>query len=485
LVGFEHPFVLILLPFVLGWIYWAYARRRPPVAPAAGVWLLEGSRVRGRALRRVDLRLLALLLAGALMLLALAAPSLRDRRPEQLVVVLDASASMAASPDGGPSRFDRARERAADLLYGIGEGVLVRAGLEPAVFGPAEGTELQSRLADLLPGDAAADLRAAARAGLQRLPGAPVLVVGDTPPPPGLRAGFLDVAGREANVGLTTLRPDFAVVFNAGPQRWRGSLSSGGAAYTLDLLPERFAVVRFDDAQGRRVAALAPGDALALDQTAYLAQHAPQVILPDPDPALRRALAALDVRFTSGRGVAVVRRGLPPREPYGRPAVHFAPEAAAPPKPVFDVDPLHPFTRGVELVGYRLPAPPSPVGDGWRVLASQADGRGVIYARGGELYLPPLASLQDLPALIVLLYNWSRPLVRSYEPLGQDGRLAPGFAGGRAYSLLNYDETRLPRPQGDRLEPLTSRRSLAAWLALAAATLLALQAPRPARRTVG
>lgn len=485
MVGFGHPYLLFLLPFVLGWIYWTYARRRPPVVPAAGVWLLEASRVRGRALRRVDLRLLALLAAGLFVTLALADPVARWGKPERLVVVIDASASMAATPPGGPSRFDRARERAFALLGGVREGVLVRAGLEPAVYGPAGGAELQRRLAKLRPGDAAADLRAAARAGLRRLPGAPLIVVGDTPPPPDLRAGFFDVAGREPNVGITALGSDFAAVFNAGPRPWRGSLTSEGEVHALELPPERFAVVRFDDAQGRRVAALAPDDALALDQAAYLARRAPQVRLADPAPALRRALAALGVRSTGERNAPVVRIGMPPPEPLEQAAVHFAPEAAAPPEPVFDVDPLHPFARGVELVGYRLPAPPAPPGEGWRVIASFADGRGAIYARGSELYLPPLASLQDLPALVVLLYNWSRPLVRSYEPLGQDGRLAPGFAGGRAYSLLSYGETRLPRPQGDRLEPLTSRRPLAPWLALAAAVLLALQAPRPARRAVG
>ena len=81
----------LLLPVLL-LVYLLYRRRAPRARPWAGVWLWK----RGRARRfrpRLDLRLLLLLLGAALMVLALEDPPLA---PSPLVLVVDASASMAA-----------------------------------------------------------------------------------------------------------------------------------------------------------------------------------------------------------------------------------------------------------------------------------------------------------------------------------------------------------------------------------------------------
>ncbi|HGY09798.1 MAG TPA: VWA domain-containing protein [Oceanithermus profundus] len=485
MVGFGHPWLLFLLPFVLGWIYWTYARRRPPVVPAAGVWLVARARARGRAFRRFDLRLLALLLAGAATVLALAAPSLHLGRPRRIVVVVDASASMAARDASGASRLDRAREKAASWLRPAHEAVLVRAGLEPRTFGPASGRALERVLADLQAGDAAAYLARAVASGRALLPGAPVLVVGDAPPPEALGAGFLDFAGHERNAGLTALGPRFAAVYNAGPTAWEGVLESEGERRELRLGPDRFYATTFESARPRRTARIAPADALALDQVALVNVAPPRVRLLAEAPAAARALKVLGARISERDVQGEVRIAQPPPTPAPRPTLYFAPEAAAPAAPVFDVDPTHPFTRSVELVGFRLPPPPPPSGEGWRVLAALEDGAGLAYARGGELYLPPLRALQDLPAFVALVHNWLAPQRPTSRPLGWRGVRVPGLHGGQAVNLLSYRETRLPRPTGDRSGPVTARRPLAPWLALLAAVLLVAQAPRRRLQAVG
>ncbi len=486
MVGFGHPYLLVLLPLVLGWIYWTYARRRPPVVPAAGVWLLQRASARGRARRRLDLRLALLLLAGAAMLLALAAPTWRTGKPERLVVVLDASASMTATDADGRSRFDRARQRAAVWLAGASNAVLVRAGRQPQGFGPARGTGLLASLETLRAGDAGADLGRAVALGRRLLPGAAVLVIGDAPPPAELRAAFLDVAANEPNAGLTALGARFAAVYNAGPGSWNGRLSSSGRSWELNLPPGRFAAIDLEATETRRSAVLHPEDAMALDQKAYLHERPPRVRLQIDAPSVARALAALGARRAGAADAeAAVRPGPPPENPEQRPTLYLASTDAALPDVVYDVDPTHPFTRGVELVGYRLPAPPPPPGGGWRILAARADGLGVVYARGGELYLPRPEALRDLPAFVVLLYNWLEPVGASYRPLGWNGVLEPGVRDGFAVNLLDYAETRLPRPSGDRLEPVDRRRPVAAWLALLAALLLVLQEPRRRSEAVG
>ena len=88
----------LLLPVLL-LVYLLYRRRAPRARPWAGVWLWK----RGRARRfrpRLDLRLLLLLLGAALMVLALEDPPLA---PSPLVLVVDASASMAALPVATPA----------------------------------------------------------------------------------------------------------------------------------------------------------------------------------------------------------------------------------------------------------------------------------------------------------------------------------------------------------------------------------------------
>ncbi len=99
---------LWLTPLALGLVWWWYRRRQPPLRKVAGLWLWQKALRKGQARRRFDLRLFLLLLAALLGALALAEPRVLLNRPGALVVVLDTSASMAAT-DVSPSRLEQAK----------------------------------------------------------------------------------------------------------------------------------------------------------------------------------------------------------------------------------------------------------------------------------------------------------------------------------------------------------------------------------------
>ncbi len=159
---------LLALPIVL--LYMLRLRRREQTVSSTWLWR---ALVRDRAanapwqrLRRNLLLFLQLAILAALVL-ALARPALR--RPGlgggHLIVLLDASASMAAT-DGGPTRFDDARaaiERLIGGLSGDDRLTLIRVGRAPEVLAAATADRalLRRVLATATPDAAAADWPAA------------------------------------------------------------------------------------------------------------------------------------------------------------------------------------------------------------------------------------------------------------------------------------------------------------------------------------
>ena len=470
MVELQNPLALLMLALLpLVW-YW-YRLRRLPVRPATALWLIEKGRGQARHRRQIDLRLLALLASLLAAVLALAGPRLQTGRADKLILVIDASASMAAGDRAEGSRLKAAKERARTALATADVAVLVRAGLEPRAFGPAAGKALIAQLEKIQAGDAAADLEKAAALGRGLLPAAPVLVISDAAPPENAD-GYLNVAGNGQNVGITALGPGFAAVFNAGPASWRGSLRSGGEAYELQIPPGRYAVVRFAKENQSRRASLSAGDSLKLDDLAFVDQEPVPVELRPTSPTIERALLALGARITKRAAQARIDSG-PPEEPGKTPTVYFAVSAGAP-ATVAEVNTADRFMQGVSLLGQTFHLPPPPPGSGWRALARDASGRPLIWWRGHDLYLPPLADWEDQPTLVVLLYNWLTPLSNETLPLGTDGVLRPTRRGGKAYSLLNSAETNLPRPRPDRPAGAANTLDLSSWLAALAALLLLL-----------
>jgi len=468
MVELRNPLALLLLALLpLVW-YW-YRRRRSRQRPATALWLLSHGKKQNRRRRYIDLRLLTLLMALFLLVLALSGPELELAKSRKLIIVIDASASMAAGDQSGDSRLAAAMERARRPLIGADEAVLVRAGLEPRAFGPTTGKALVSRLEKIQAGDARADLQAAGSLGQSLLPGAPVLVISDAAPPENAD-GYLNVAGNGQNAGITALGPGFAAVFNAGPANWHGKLRGEGETHELRIPPGRYAVVRFVKESPFRRASLSAGDSLNLDDLAFVEQEPVPVELRLTGPTIERALLALGARIAPRAARARIDSA-PPEEPGKTPTVYFATSAGAP-ATVAEVDTADRFMRGVGLLGQTFHLPPPPAGSGWRVLARDTGGRPLIWRRGSDLYLPPLADWEDQPALIVLLYNWLSPLSNVTLPLGTDGVLRPAHRGGKSYSLLNVAETNLPRPRPDRLSGLNQAAEYSHWLAILAALFL-------------
>ena len=452
MVSLAEPRWLLALPFLWALLYWLHRRPGPRVRPATAVFLWKEAAARARR-RRLDLDLVLLLAATTLAVLALTWPSLP--RPGPRVVVLDASASMAAG-----RRWARAQQAASRLLKKAPRAVLVRAGLAPEVFGPAPGARLVPRLKKLAPGDQSADLAAAAALGLARLPGARVWVVSDA-------EGEVNVAAMEKNVGITALAPGLVALGNAGPGPWKGRVEVAGQAYEVRV-PARSFVALEVPARRRFKARLQGEDALLLDDLAFYSERALRVAVEDPPPALARLLGLLGVR-PAARAPLAIQFALPPALPE-RPTLYFAPEAG-PPVPVVDREAADPFLYGVALLGMRLAAPPAPPAP-WRPLARGPKGEGLIWKNGPSLYLPPLASLEDQPFFPVLAYNFFAPFRRAQAPLGTGGVLRPD----PLHTLEAPFETLLPRPKAARSRQDAGRRALYPPLLLLAALFLALEA---------
>jgi hypothetical protein len=123
---------------------------------------------------------------------------------------------------------------------------------------------------------------------------------------------------------------------------------------------------------------------------------------------------------------------------------------------VFDVERTVPYLRGVELVGFELAVPAKP-GAPWQPLLTDSSAKAMAWYSPGGLYLPPIQSLQNLPAFPVLLYNLIAP--RSEVRKG----------------LLTPSETLLPRPTQSQPLPPSTVVDFASWLALLAAVVLGVE----------
>jgi hypothetical protein len=449
-VSFAYAPLLALVPPVLGLIYWLYRRRRPRERMAAGLWLWRQAQRRGRARRRFDLRLLLLLLAGLFAGLALSGPRLELDRPGPLVLVLDASASMAAT-DRAPSRLEWAKAQVRERLSSSPTAVLVRAGRSLELFGPAPGRELLDELERIRATDDRANLAAAVALGKSRLK-APALVLSDGPPPENAD-GYLNAAGNGQNLGITAVGAGFVAVANSGPGPWRGEVSVEGRSYRLEVPAGGFSTLEVPPGPRLRVR-LNTTDALSLDNAAEFSRRSVRVALEAPSPALERLLGLLGT-VRSGNPELRFSFAPPPPNPPAF-SVYFA-RGSNGEAIVDDVERTVPYLRGAELVGFRLPIPPPPPAT-WQPLVRSESGQALAWFHPNGLYLPDPTSLQNLPAFPVLLYNL-------IVPRGEQRR-----------GLLSAEESLLPHPQPDRPLPPALRLELAPWLALLAAVLLGLEA---------
>lgn len=483
--------LLALLPVVVA-LHFMRARRRRYEVSALFLWRRAQSAVARRRRFSPTWLLAAQLLFVALAAVALARPvPAGGDRPDRVLIV-DASASMAAVGGAGTegsgtagTRLEQAQREARGLIAGAGRVALVRAGLDARLVAPldASAADLQTALEELRAGDAAADLLRALELAGTLLPGAEVHVFTDQAA--GLGAATLHRVGAPAeNVGISAfdigVGQAFVAVVASGArpaqvevelrqgdtQLARGTVlvPSGGSGSTTFPLAEVSGVV-----EARLLPP--PGDALALDDVAYAGSRGLTVVSQSNYDPLLRALAAVpltevgvarDAAFRPA-DLRVVERatadGLPPGN-----YLLFAPPTAQPDyRLISDWERADALMRFVDLrdVVVGLPADAEPWADapGWRVLARTADLTPVVRLRQNDdgivlqfAFHPSQSDIVLRPAFPALIANLlgrldSTTRLRLGEalPSGQTV-LQPGvYADGAALaSLLAAGESRLP-----------------------------------------
>ncbi len=417
----QFLWLLLALPVVVA-LHFVRSRRKRLDVSALFLWR-QAAQLAERRRRFSPTWLLALqLLFVSLAALALAQPSFNVGGAPERVLIVDASASMAAR-DGGSTRLERAKAEAADLLAGAGRVAVLRAGLDATVAQPLSSDRgaVRRTLQDLTAADASADLQRALDLAASVAPGAELHLFSDdlagVVEPPGSALTFhpavqldqTDVPLQSpANWGVSAfdLRNQqifVSVVSNARrPQEVTLSVTRDGTgedrpvAQTSLLVPSQgqantsFPV---EDMTGfyRAVIEVPSEDALDLDNEAFAGSRTLGVVVTPPTPRIERVLRILpgvEVRsvrsLPEGEGALeydVLISSNPPPETLapGRYLFFRAPSEEPRYAQIADWDRSDPLLRFVDLTGVTVGLPPEdaeaaplPAGD-WRTLAQTSD----------------------------------------------------------------------------------------------------------------
>lgn len=538
MLSFAAPqflWVLVALPLIILLHFIRVRRRRLEVA-ALFLWRQAQRLSQQRRRFSPTWLLLVQLLAVSATALALARPVLLLGGVPDRVLVIDASASMAARDSDGV-RLEKAIAAAEAQLRGAGRVAVVRAGLDATVAQPLteDHGEVRRALRELSAGDERAELRRALELARALAPEGDVHLFTDVDPPSGIEATWHPVGGDALNIGISVfeLRAQQAFVSvvsnHPRPQEVELTISRGEEliARTTLLVPSRGqanASLPFDGAPGFYRASLdVPGwDGLALDDVAYAGNRALRVVLVPPTPALERALTAIPgvtlrqlpvAPATAATYDVLVQVGHPAELPEGR-TLLVAPAAAAPRyERLVEWDRADPLLRFVDLTGVTVgldPAlPPLPEAD-WQVLARsetleplilrhRAPGHDVVALR----FNPGQSDIVNRVAFPILIANildafrgeerlpLGAPLPRegvlhNGQPTTLTRAVLPGvytIAGTRyAVSLQNAEESRLPVAERTPAPPAPApalaqgERAWDGWLWLVLVALLLLVA---------
>lgn len=417
-------------------LHFLRTRRREQTVSALFLW--EEAERHATEKRRFSLHWLLLLqlLAVAMLALLLARPVFTGRGEPDRVLVIDASASMAASdPDG--VRLVKALAAAREFTGGRGRTAVIRAGLEPEVMaGLDAGTaELAVALAELRAADAGADLTRAVELGRSLAPDAELHVFSDSVP-----AGLPDVTwhqvtGSGHNLGITVFQVDGSQAFVGVSSSWprpqlvRLSLEDDGvpAGETELLVPASgragtvFPLPDGPAGMFRAILAPPPGDALTQDDEAWAGSRQLTYFMLDASEPLGRALGALPGVDRAGSAasadVIVARTDTTLPDTMAAGHIRFAPPSPTPRwLQIRDWAAAHPLLRFTELQDVRVGLDPDPTAepgtDGGEVLARASDLTPLITLRteGGAqvvefAFNPSQSDFIFRPAFPVLMAN--------------------------------------------------------------------------------
>ena len=485
--------LLLSLPLIV-LLFLVRERKRERVVSALFLW--SEAQALARRQRRISPTLLLLLqlLFAALVALALAQPRLSVTGTPPLVLVIDASASMAAL-EGKGARLAQAVAEARTLLRGAGEVAVVRAGLGARVVQPLSGDHalVREALAALTAADADAAVGEALSLARTLAPNAEVHLFSDQAKPPGFAEVVTHAVGQAApNVGISAFELAYGQLFvslvssapypqevtliaSQGDTELRSTLlvPAGGQANTSVPVASVGGLYRAR-LEGMRE------DALTLDNEAFAGSRTLNVRSSGATPALARVLEALpgtanletrSATATAGdtpdRGADVTVSVAGARLPPGN-AVMFAPAEADPAyTEIADWARSDPALRFADLTGVVVAPSTAPLPlplEQAEVLAQTADltpvllrwrdaGRVVVYFR----FHPSQSDLARRPAFPIVLANVLEgfrgetqvPLGTALGPgrwLTEPGRTVVGTgAGGRSYTSapLPATESRL------------------------------------------
>lgn len=308
-------------------LYLLRVRRREHVVSSVLLWVRSApSWSAFRPSRRVERSLLLLLqiVAAAGLAAALARPSLLGWTADtgDVALVLDGSMSMRAR-DVVPTRFDRARAEARDVLARLAPGrraAIVLATAHPLVLAPptADRGRLAAALAQARPWDVAGDLRGAVDLAVQLVPGSRGRIIvwtdaarASAPELPNLTARLVGTADDNTGiVALRVLRDADAVQALVRVTNFGRAAVSAPLSVTRDGVPVYATTLALAAGETRSVvfpvrgsgvlrARLDVRDALPDDKTATAlldAPRLPSVLLVGPDdPPLERLLRVAPV----------------------------------------------------------------------------------------------------------------------------------------------------------------------------------------------
>lgn len=501
-MSFLQPAFLWLLaaiPLVIA-LHFLRNRRRHQLVSALFLWQLATDQANIR--RRFSLWWLLLLqiLALAALAFALAQPVLSGQGVPDRVLIIDASASMAATDPEG-SRISRAVAAAARLIEPGGQVAVIRAGLDATVLTPltADRNVLSAALAGLDPTDAGADLDRALELAASLAPEAEVHLFTDEAPPARVGYSWHGMAGGGHNLGITTFdigaQQAFVAISSSWPQPQqvtvrleRNGQPAGSAEVLVPAAGQGNVSFPVEDQGGVFRVSLEPpvADALQLDDEAWAGSRPLSFFMLDESEPLRRALLSapgLSEAASLAAADVIVARGDRSRQQLPAASLLlFAPRSPLPDYlAVRDWNQAHPLLRFVDLIDVQVGLDPQWQPEeqpGRTVLARAADLRPVILSYRSadrqvvELGFDPVQS--DLiyrpafPAFIANVIGQFRggDALRLGETLpdgasfaGEPVRFArvPGmyeYPGGQlSASLLSGSETRLPGPRAATVAP--------------------------------
>jgi Aerotolerance regulator N-terminal/von Willebrand factor type A domain len=440
---------LLFVPVVL-WLHFVRRAQRERRVNALWLWTNEVSA--SQRARFMPNLLLALQLIGIIAASVGAAGPRLELPGRDLVIVLDASASMTAADMGSNtqpvSRLSVAT-RDAGKLFGTARKILiVRAGLTASVLaGPsADRTEIRAALERIQAGDSSSDLAGALRLARSLAPNADLHLFTSLEPPKNFRGTLHTIRGNGENVGITAFALRGTQAFVAlesnlqAPRNATVRLERDGAVVArntvrvpagaratwlpkIKIEPGEYKASLENTSDSERL------DALELDDSAHAVIGAGRVLIAPPQDDVSRAVVSvpgvravaqnLPPNSSAGWGAIVLVGRIPKRLPPGNYLIFAPPE---PPgklsgklEPITTWDASAPELRFASLDGVQArissQAAPEIADGGWTVLARA--GQKTFMARGDgpgvrAVYIASDPSDSDLrlrPAFPVLVFN--------------------------------------------------------------------------------